>query len=1253
MASVAQLQAELANAQNALKAGTINQTQYNEFYRTQTVLIAQAKATEGSAVSPLPYDPTTGGARTGVTPGIGTSTGGQSTGNYVKVPGGGGYTVDYWQNERDNLSYQLQHGQISREEYDQRYDEYTGYMEQLGYSAPASNPLAEALDQQKNFDQALKDNVITPEEHATAIGKQGEIIKDIAGDMYKPPTDYKYNPPIIPGKASSSGTAFKPPEFTDEYVAKNSPDLFVGPMQNPQVGPVNLLPQTLLPAERIKIVSDAPPNADYLNAEAMIWLEQAKADRMLKQGNISAEQHADITTYLINTSKYNKDLYNAWVIDNYFTTKHGEMVKTWIDTGIVGASVIAATVTGGASLAAGASLTSIATNYGIAFGVGAGVSNVFNYFEHGEFLSVRDTVVAGAGSALFATVGGPVIKAGFGTVGKIGSILNSEVLKDISGLGLGNVFGAETLAASGFPGLKGAIGGGLVRASAWSGLAGGVGYVASGGNLQKTGFSVLTAFGGSLAFEGALGLYGRYVANRGGGGAGSGGGGRGGSGEGEWLLPGSAGGKGQTGGDVVLSGSGRLAAYNGDINNLLTSDLSSSIVGPVGIAPVAAGSITKSPGLNLDIVDSLAVSLSPLDAGTPNNILGVSPRSESSVNPIIDTPASGSGKTKPLIDLPDAGPHETGPPTTIDVPVTGPDFPITVITPPPPTTSPKSNPLVPGPSTPLDINLPHSPISPDSRSYGARKINLVEAPSPGRANYHYPEYLGKPGERRIYGSSRKRFTVMPKDYGLSRPEARRTPTTRSRVRRVGSGRVNVGELLGAMGGTTYGSESPGKPFDMQGGGDNKKPSHLRESESTLKDLSDSIVKPAPSRPRTNLNDFYRKQPTTTPKGRQTISPDNVADGVINGSGGTVQTTESLPKPIVTETITDATAVEYKPPVNIPRSRWTAQSRRRQSPTTTEAQPQQTQEQVRSPWELDQTGNPFLYQRNNPLFNAIYGRTTTSVMGRVNMRPNPLDAERARGESGINRTLMLRGMTTAEITRLYASEAWRRRVLGARPEERTASVINMRSNVDVTARVTPRSRHRELLGSQYLPTGVYDQPIETSSQRPETASIEQQMPQEKKSSVPSFIPAETQERGSVPVFDVPQIQEQSPKFDVPQIQQPALYIPTPQRQDPWSETTTGGSGSSPQSNPQSRLPFPVPWLPGIPGGSSQKPFNFRSGHVTKKTHAIPLPKDLLNQFGGKTKRVSLFGPLTSKQTKPVTRKRKSSSKKSGRRKRSKQ
>jgi len=135
MSTSVELQAQLAAAQNALNAGQITQSQYNEFYYRQTVLIAEAKQREGTAASPLPYDPSDSGPRTGVTPGIGTTTGGQPTGNYVRTPGGG-FTVDYYQGERDNLSYLLQHGNISREEYDLRYGEYTWQMEQLGYVEP-------------------------------------------------------------------------------------------------------------------------------------------------------------------------------------------------------------------------------------------------------------------------------------------------------------------------------------------------------------------------------------------------------------------------------------------------------------------------------------------------------------------------------------------------------------------------------------------------------------------------------------------------------------------------------------------------------------------------------------------------------------------------------------------------------------------------------------------------------------------------------------------------------------------------------------------------------------------------------------------------------------------------------------------------------------------------------------------------------------------------------------------------------------
>ena len=1101
MTSVAQLQAELTNAQNALKAGTINQTQYNEFYRTQTVLIAQAKATEGSAVSPLPYDPTTGGARTGVTPGIGTSTGGQSTGNYVKVPGGG-YTLDYWQGERDNLSYQLQHGQISREEYDQRYDEYTGYMEQLGYSAPASNPLAEALDQQKNFDQALKDNVITPEEHATATGKQGEIIKDMAGDMYKPPTNYKYNPPIIPGAPSSSGTAFKPPEFTDEYVAKNSPDLFVGPMQNPQVGPVNLLPQTLLPVERIKILSDAPPNTDYLNAEAMIWLEQAKADRMLKQGTISAEQYADITNYLTNTSKYNKDLYNAWVLDNYFAGKHAEMVKNWTDTAIVGAAVIAAPFTGGGSLAASAGL------FGTSFAIGAGVSNIFNYLEHGELLSLRDTVVAGAGSALFANVGGHVIRAGFSTVAAFGAAQQSKMLWDIGMLGLGRTASTVSsgfIASAEWAGISGSIAGGLLRASTWGSLAGGVGYVASGGNMQKTGFSVLTAFGGSLAFEGALGLYGRYVANRGGGGgAGSGAGGRGGSGEGEWLLPDSAGGKGQTGGDVVLSSSSRLAIYNSGANLFSRSPIIPSVVGGASLAPVAGGrtNLPSPPGNNV---------------GGPGTLAELIPAPPAS-NLVTDLPAppgnnaGGPGTLAELLpeapkDLISSGPKDT-------IPAPEPSNPITEL-PLPPTDTGKLDIL---PLPPKDIFTPTPPkrgeyieFKPDTSKDGGSvtqthpNLNQLTPKINFDANYQtknlYPEsYNMKRYNAKINPPKEEVKLWDPEDAIIKRKKNINTKidATLTEMNAVDA----VGDKIASVLAEASGKETP-----------------------------------------------LIKQPKVKPQGPARDRP------ILFGSETMVKTT--------TRTVNVEPAISTDVPAL--------------------------------------TGEAL----------NIYLRGQASRVESVHSRSALLTALRASDTSGSTRTDVLNSIRGSLNN--YKPNT----------KNRTANTI---STVSTTGTISTAATPSATNIANTLIPGTTTRTNQRTPTRP----------------------------AANPILNTPQANQETPTFESTLLTEPNIYTPinTPTLTPDTSQTTSYSNaidvGSS-TTNAQSRLPFPVPWLPGIPGGSSQKPFNFRSGHVTKKTHAIPLPKDLLNQFGGKTKRVSLFGSLTSKQTKPVTRKRNSSSKKSGRQK----
>ena len=76
MAAVAELQRQLTTAQNALKAGQITQSQYNQFYYKQTTLIAQAKQQEGTSASPLSKDPTdpSGSYNTRTTNTGGTST---------------------------------------------------------------------------------------------------------------------------------------------------------------------------------------------------------------------------------------------------------------------------------------------------------------------------------------------------------------------------------------------------------------------------------------------------------------------------------------------------------------------------------------------------------------------------------------------------------------------------------------------------------------------------------------------------------------------------------------------------------------------------------------------------------------------------------------------------------------------------------------------------------------------------------------------------------------------------------------------------------------------------------------------------------------------------------------------------------------------------------------------------------------------------------------------------------------------------
>lgn len=772
------------------------------------------------------------------------------------------------------------------------------------------------------------------------------------------------------------------------------------------------------------------------------------------------------------------------------------MVKNWTDTAIVGAAVIAAPFTGGGSLAASATL------FGTSFAIGAGASNIFNYLEHGELLSARDTFVAGMGSTLFATVGGKIIHYGFKGLDLVGSYFGSKVVADIAGLGLGNITPQTAMTAAGWGGLRGAVAGGLVRASAWGSLAGGVGYVASGGNLQKTGFSVLTAFGGSLAFEGALGLYGRYVAGRSGGGSGAGGGGRGGS-DGEWLLPGSAGGKGQTGGDVVISDASRLAIYNSGANTLIRS-----AIGGFGIAPLTGGrtNLPSPPGNNV---------------GGPGTLAELIPAPPAS-NLVTDLPAppgnnaGGPGTLAELLpdapkDLISSGPKDI-------IPAPEPSNPLTEL-PLPPADTGKLDIL---PLPPKDIFTPTPPkrgeyieFKPDTSKDG------------GSVTQTHPN-LNQLTPKINFNANYQTKNLYPESYNMQRYNAKINPP-----------------------------KEEVKLWDPEDAIIKRKKNINTKIDATLAEMNaidavgDKIasVLAEASGKETSLI----KQPKVKPQGPARDRP------VLFGSETMVRT--------ATKT------------VNV-------------EPTIAAGVPALTGEALN-----------------------IYLRGQASRSESVHSRSALLTALRASDTSGSTRTDVLNSIR--------------------------GSLNNYKPNT--------RNRTANTI-STVSKTGT----ISTAA-TPSATNVAN-----------SLIPATTTRTGqrtptrpaANPILNTPQPNQETPTFESPLLTEPNIYTPinTPTLTPDTSQTTSYSNaidvGSS-TTNAQSRLPFPVPWLPGIPGGSSQKPFNFRSGHVTKKTHAIPLPKDLLNQFGGKTKRVSLFGSLTSKQTKPVTRKRKSSSKKSGRRKRSKQ
>ena len=467
MSTAAELQAQLVNAQTALNEGQITQSQYNQFYYEQTRFIADAKAREGSAASPLPYDPTYSGPRTDVTPGIGTTTGGQPSGNWTQVPGGGGgYTADYWQGERDNLSYQLQHGQITREEYDQRYDEYTGYMEQLGYSAPepTSNSLTQALDQQRNFDTAYDQGLITKDEHTIAHEKQSEIIHDMVGDTggkYKPPANYVFNPPLVTKNPGGGGTmSYGSPTGVDA-------DPFVGPS-----------------IENNRVLFSNPPDPNLaIYRDNIDFLRDLRDEGTITQDQYELEKNNQYMLMLDSKNEYSKN-----VLETHWTAKQDQLIKDWTDGAIVVAAIASVPFTGGYSLSALAGM-------GAMFGIGAGVSQGVNYFTTGSFLSARDTFVAGMGSVAFANIGGSIVKlagqglvaagsrTGISLLSKSGTLINTPI----------TTFGLSR-------GAK--IAGATMRSSLWGGMGGGVGYAASGGDLKTAGISAGLAFTGNFAFEG-------------------------------------------------------------------------------------------------------------------------------------------------------------------------------------------------------------------------------------------------------------------------------------------------------------------------------------------------------------------------------------------------------------------------------------------------------------------------------------------------------------------------------------------------------------------------------------------------------------------------------------------------------------------------------------------------------------------------------------------------------------------------------
>ncbi|MDR0470698.1 MAG: hypothetical protein LBH79_03085 [Nitrososphaerota archaeon] len=1220
MASVVELQAQLAAAQSALNAGQITQSQYNEFYYRQTVLIAEAKQREGTAASPLPYDPTFDGPRTGVTPGIGTTTGGQPSGNWTRVPGGGGFTLDYYQGERDNLSYLLAHGNISREEYDIRYDEYTRLMEQQGYSEPV------------------------PERSASVVAYELLAAKTSSGGA-------GFNPyEIVENNSQDRGLYLYPKNYSPEVQALKN-ELLETPEGQKIVEQNKAGVQNYNPLESfINRVDDynlygvpasgtAPIGGNVFGTPDVLNINNAfgLGTRMEAQ-RITAQD----TKYQqwVNEGKLDQSEYDAWRAnaDEYLDVLSGNdqilkdayrdyRTRERITNTVNLAAFLAAPVMAGTM-----SIPSLVT----AAGLSVGVDSVFRYLDTGgvmrpeEFLfsASKGIFFAGAASAVIKGTGYVLARTGGYLVTKSGAVIDEsfrlldvaypriyatgKILKTTSDLVL---FGRG-------------VSGALARAGVMSGFGGGVGYVTSGGNLKSAALSAGLAGGLSLGFEAASAGVGRVLnwrsshsqANL--------------QARGDRIFGSQNGARNQntnSGSTSLLTSEGAAqtgATTKGTTTLIPKADTTINLPSRGGdVNPVDPWSKTGLQTLGIPIVNDLllASNIAPgrLVTGTVNTyrpgILGsawpqtVKPQFEVSPTRNMYTELTESTSmhtnlvkedTSPLTQLrdqytetpydrvsknevPDILPEFTGKDTHLESKPQLPDTPKTD-GPPADTTTPTKPaanlPLFFGKGTNLrampnhlantQTNIPTTDLpSFIGTKAGLRAVPNYQLPTTG-VSQGLPWYVGigttlKPvstggGISGLYNPVK---TSLPIVGGL--PPLFRAPPKSVTI--FGDSKYNIPEMLKRI-------NEANRPKPAEKSNKRRKTEITPEDEAALNHWSQMY----------EFGDMIlaqiRPQPQTTAK------------------------TETQALDLTRTSVRDLEA--FLPPYA--RSLWKGKHPSRV------------------------TGD-------------------ISYMNRVNMPPNPLDQPRVqmgKQPQMIESYQMRRLRAMINAPNAPAINAQENTRIISRTESQTRSTQNQRQTLTQTS--TQAAAGRTQSRNAAIAAGVLSSTLTDRRQSP--ARIASMYPQQERQDEAFItIPASSVSTAVDTTFDVSQLFDvpQLQAMDVPQVQEtetplvPILDTPNnpfmPARAD---STGMGGSASGRTQN-NFRVPSPSPWLPGIPGGSSQKPFSSRRGHVTKKTHAIPTPDKLLSQvLGFGSKRTTRSSRSTSsRRTKKATSKRSTTRKKS--------